>query len=313
MIDERDIDRAKRVDLPSFLEFQLGLKRGPTSGSGIFFHSPFRDEYAPSLHVSQRDGVWVWYDHGSSERRGGDSIELLRELGYSFKDAVTTLVEFDGGRIEPRMEKKNKKKEADPLKRLEKVIRVREFYENKLQKFENVVKRYFEERRLAYYPELGCKIYMDFKDKTRYIAFPVPSLQNMRGLELRELKPVNLELKEGKKRKSFGTKTLWVFKRDPKRLLIAESIVDCLAAERLFNETSATLVALNGVGQASEIKKLLETCNTYREAVVVIDNDEVGKEAKEIVNKALSQHSIKIEMPVIEAKDPFREYIQKIS
>ena len=61
MIDENALDLARTVDLPSFLETELGLTPVTVDGNGRFYLSPFGDEKTPSFHVSYRDGVWLWY------------------------------------------------------------------------------------------------------------------------------------------------------------------------------------------------------------------------------------------------------------
>ena len=115
-----------------------------------------------------------------------------------------------------------------------------------------------------------------------------------------------------KKRKCYGVKSLWVFKRDQRRLLVTESILDAIAGEKLFSMPEATLVALNGVGQAAEIERLLKYVKP-QEAFVALDNDESGREAGKIIRRILETNRVKIIFPEFDGKDPLRAYMNRAS
>jgi len=317
MIDKRDLELARTVDLPAFLESELGLAPCFKEGPGRFYNSPLRKENVSSLHVSYRDGVWVWYDHGSAERRGGDAIELLRKLGHSFPEAVERLAKFNGGchGISARKASpcghdiawKDKSLEG----KSERIGYAREFYE-RLPESGYAVKKYFSSRGLNYHPEIGCRVFVDFKGSTKYLVFPVPTPLSITGVELREMVPLDKETAPGfkKKRKSYGAKSLWVLRRDPKRILITESIMDGLAGETALNESEITLVSLNGVGQALMIDGFLKEFQP-EEALLALDRDGPGREAEAIVRKLLFKHSVKVSSPELSGKDLLREHLFK--
>jgi hypothetical protein len=155
---------------------------------------------------------------------------------------------------------------------------------------------------------------VDFKHSTKYITIPVPYPSDMRGLELREYFPASMEMSADfrKKRKCYGIKSLWVFKRNPRRLLITESVLDALAGENLFDLQDATLVALNGVGQAAEIERLLK-CVKPEEAFVAVDNDGPGREAGRIIKGIFERNRVRGIFPEFNGKDPLRAYLSRMA
>ncbi len=317
MIRKEDIELARGVNLPSFLEHEFGLVPSQRSRTGVFYHSPFRSESHPSLHVSYKGDIWVWYDHGSVEKAGGDAIELLRRLGYSFAEAVEKLSRFNGGNPGQRIScvnktKKVKKDVNSVIEKFERIRKARELYE-RLPDLEGTVRRYFAERGLRFHGELGCRICVEFSEGTRYIVFPVPYPSDLRGLEMREIVPVEKEISTDpgtkKRRRCRGVKTLWVYKRDPSRLLITESILDALAGEMILDDQTMTLVSLNGVNQAGEVEFLIKSMRRPEVVYLSLDRDECGYSAERIVYDILKKHSVKeIIKPVITEKDLFREY-----
>lgn len=323
-MDKEVLGYARTVNLPAFLESEFGLRPAGVRGNERFYLSLFRHENSPSLHVSRKNGIWVWFDHGSAERSGGDAIELLRRMGYSFAEAVEKLAGFNGfsviggARREKSMQPSRPpvssiEKETVLVEKMEKVFYVRDVYAG-LPEPGRVVKRYFLDRGLAYYPEIGAKLFVDFKNSVKYVAFPVPFPPTMRGMELREAIPVSMEMSPGfkKKRKCYGLKSLWVLRRYGERMLIAESILDALAGEKLFGLRDATLVALNGIGQAREVEVLLRGIRPRpKEVLVVVDNDGPGREAAEIIRGILASRRIKTTCPTLLEKDPLRELLRK--
>jgi len=324
VMDKERLEYARTVNLPAFLESELGLMPAGARGDERFYLSPLRRENTPSLHVSRKDGIWVWFDHGSAERSGGDAIELLRRMGYSFREAVEKLTAFNGSCVTGKASRGRSMKTSPApahgtgkdtvlIEKMDRVFYARDLYAS-LPAPGRVVERYFFDRGLAYYPEIGTKLFVDFKNSVKYVAFPVPFPSAMRGMELRELVPVSHEISPGfrKKRKCYGLKSLWVFRRNDKRILIAESILDALAGEVLFGFRDATLVALNGVGQAREVDVMLRhTRLEPMEVLVVVDNDGPGREAAEIIRSILAARRIKASFPIMSEKDPLRELFRK--
>jgi len=322
MIDEEKLKHARTVNLPAFLEAEMGLKPVAIEGSGRFYLSPLGSEKTPSFHVSYKDGVWLWFDHRTAEKAGGDGIALLRRLGYSFKESVERLAGFSGyhnvtvaTQIKgiPQCDTQKEKSFDGKAVKLEKALYAREFYA-RLPDSGSTVERYFIDRGLAYHPEIGARLFVDFKNSTKYLATPVPYPSEIRGVELREHFPAHMELAVDfrKKRKCYGVKSLWVFKRDQRRLLVTESILDAIAGEKLFSMPEATLVALNGVGQAADIERLLKYV-TPEEVFVALDNDDSGREAGRIIKRILEKNRVKAVFPEFDGKDPLRAYLSRAS
>jgi len=327
-IKEEALEFARRVDLPSFLENEMRFVPVNTKRNERFYCSPFRSEKSASLHISYKDGSWIWYDHGSAERNGGDAIALLRCMGYSFIDAVGKLASFEGfrgavstGIKAPYVRRKTKRQNHNSVssfqdnltKKVEKALFTRKVYA-RLPQTSLIVEKYFLDRGLQYYPEIGARLFIDFKNSLKFIAFPIPSPLSMRGLELREAISADMELSldEGKQRKCYGVKTLWVLRRSSEKVLITESIMDALAGEVLFACSDATLIALNGVGQAREIERMLDKSGLNpKEALLVLDNDGPGKEATSLVKRILMSRHVKVSVPALSEKDPLRELLKK--
>ncbi|MCR4288060.1 MAG: toprim domain-containing protein, partial [Deltaproteobacteria bacterium] len=74
----------------------------------------------------------------------------------------------------------------------------------------------------------------------------------------------------------------------------------------------ATLVALNGVGQAAEIERLLKYV-TPDEILVALDNDDSGREAGRIIKRILDKNRVKAIFPEFDGKDPLRAYLNRAS
>lgn len=322
MIDEEKLRLARTVDLPAFLEEEMGLVPVSIEGSGRFYLSPLGSEKTPSFHVSYKDGIWLWFDHRTAEKAGGDGIALLRRLSYSFKESVERLAGFSGYCDRTRTTQMKRMPQSYEVRKdnldgksvkLEKALYAREFYA-RLPDSGSTVERYFIDRGLAYHPEIGARLYVDFKNSTKYLATPVPYPSEIRGIELREHFPAHMELAAGfrKKRKCYGVKSLWVFKRDQRRLLVTESILDAIAGEKLFSMPEGTLVALNGVGQAAEIERLLKYV-TPKEVFVALDNDDSGREAGKIIKRILDKNRVKAVFPEFDGKDPLRAYLSRTS
>jgi len=318
-IKEEVLESARKTNLPAFLEGALGIVPVSSKGENRFYYSPFRAEKSASLHVSYKNGSWIWYDHGSAEKVGGDAIDLLRRMGYSFADAVKKLASFEGfhGSVRPakktgqeKQRRRSKVRSAD-LAKMEKVLFTRKVY-SRLPVTSAIVEKYFLDRGLPYYEEIGARLFVDFKNSLKFIAFPIPSPLTMRGMELREVVSATMELSVEKKRKCYGVKALWVFKRSENSILVTESIMDALAGEVLFNHTDDTLIALNGVPQAHELEVMLQRSGLRpRKAFVCMDNDAPGREATAVVKRILLSRDIDVYTPVLTAKDPLRELLGK--
>jgi hypothetical protein len=292
MLSKEEISRIKaEVNLIAYLE-AMGLRPSWRKNGSAMFFSPLRVEKNPSFYVSCRNGVWLWKDWGTGE--SGDIIKFLQLLyGIDFLEVLRRLKEERPGIFYPSAVP------VDPLKRVHEDPQwVRRFYEKRRRglTFQRTieVKKYFFRRGVNYYPEMGCIQWRLREDGRDCIGIPIPFPRKIRGIEWREL--------EGDSRKTWGKKTLWVLKRDPHRILVAESILDALAGERVLNNYSITLCSINGVTNVTHLEKLF---NQYKpeEVILALDADEPGR----IATRSAVEIAVRLSIPrVVE----YEEHIQ---
>jgi hypothetical protein len=289
------IEQAKRINLISFLE-QLGFRPSWQSGERAMFFSPLREEKNPSFYVQRFDGCWMWKDWGTGEK--GDIINFIElYYGIDFAEAVRRLdpLQTATGRgvLSPEDLRTSQSPKTCKRDSREVVSWVREFYRKgvkmNVHKME-VVRGYFLRRGVRYYPEMKCILVNDWKEKKLYVGIPVPFPLKMRGLELREI--------DGDSRKTWGRKTLWLLKRNPRRVLVTESVLDALAGELVIGDDSITLCSLNGVCNVDQLGDLFVQYRP-REVIMALDADEPGRKAAQEAIDIAKRHLV----PVVEFTD----------
>jgi hypothetical protein len=285
-MNRETIEQAKRINLISFLE-QLGFRPSWQSGGRSMFFSPLREEKNPSFYVQRFDGYWVWKDWGTGEK--GDVIDFVElYYGIDFAEAVKRL-----GVLPPEDPKASKLSETCKQDPREVISWVKEFYtkEARMNSYKlQVVRDYFLRKGVRYYPEMKCIPVHDWKEKKLYVGIPAPFPLKMRGLELREI--------DGDSRKTWGRKTLWLLKRNLKRVLVTESVLDALSGELLLGDDSITLCSLNGVCNVDQLGYLFIQYRP-REVVMALDSDEPGRKATQEAIEIAKHHLA----PVIEFTD----------
>jgi hypothetical protein len=281
-MQREEIERLKRIDLIAFLE-NMGFRPNWRRGDKAMFFSPLRQEQNPSFYVHRSDGCWTWKDWGTGE--SGDIIKFV-ELYYriNFTDAVERLGASPLAHFIPSIDNCRCDSRKDS------VDWVREFYRKGILMNLNrtgIVRSYFLEKGVRYHSDMKCILVNDRKENRTYIGIPVPFPLKMRGLELRQI--------DGDLRKTWGRKTLWVLKRDPLRILIAESILDALSGEILLGDETITLCSLNGVCNVSQLEDLFIQYRP-KEVLLALDADEPGQRATQEALEIAKRHSV----PVIE-------------
>ncbi len=289
------IEQAKRINLILFLE-QLGFRPSWQSGERAMFFSPLREEKNPSFYVQRFDGCWMWKDWGTGEK--GDIINFVElYYGIDFAEAVRRLDPLQtatGRGVLPPEDLRTSGSPKTCKRDSREVGWVKEFYRKRaikmnLNKME-VVKGYFLRRGVRYYPEMKCILVNDWKEKKLYIGIPIPFPLKMRGLELREI--------DGDSRKTWGRKTLWLLKRNPRRVLVTESVLDALAGELVIGDDSVTLCSLNGVCNVDQLGDLFVQYRP-REVIMALDADEPGRKAAQEAIEIAKRHLV----PVVEFTD----------
>jgi len=281
-MQREEIERLKRIDLIAFLE-NMGFRPNWRRGDKAMFFSPLREEQNPSFYVQRSDGYWTWKDWGIGE--SGDIINFVElYYGINFTEAVERLGASPPLHFIPSIDNRRCDSRRDS------VDWVREFYRKGILMNPNkteIVRSYFLKMRVRYHSDMKCILVNDRKENRTYIGIPVPFPLKMRGLELRQI--------DGDLRKTWGRKTLWLLKRDPLRILIAESILDALSGEILLGDETITLCSLNGVCNVSQLEDLFIQYGP-KEVLLALDADEPGQRATQEALEIAKRHSV----PVIE-------------
>jgi hypothetical protein len=315
-MQREEIERLKRIDLIAFLE-NMGFRPHWRRGDKAMFFSPLREEKSPSFYVQYSDRGWFWKDWGTGE--SGDIINFVElYYGINFTEAVERLGASSPAYFTPynpeshslqtgdegNFKSKDKEKPR-PLgwgytgltpsidnrrcdSRKDSVDWVREFYRKgilmNLNKIE-IVRSYFLRNGVRYHSDMKCIPVNDRKENRSYIGIPVPFPLKMRGLELRQI--------DGDLRKTWGRKTLWLLKRDPRRILIAESVLDALSGEILLGDETIMLCSLNGVCNVSQLEDLFIQYEP-KEVILALDADEAGQRATQEALEIAKRHSVAV-------------------
>lgn len=276
-----DKKKLKQLDLNRFVQEELGLEAKSRSAGITYYLSPLRAETKPSFTVEYFKDEWRWRDWGGNEADRGDIIELVERIyNVDFRKALRMLLSKEFPAEYYRREAEIEKRDHEA-----KIAYARSLYP-KLLKVNNLatISAYFQERGVAYYFAMGCALYNDFREKKVYLATPVPTPWNLAALECRELK--------GDARKTLGAGTFWLLKRDPKKVLITESILDCLAGEIVLGDTEISLCALNSAAYVKQLDGFLKE-HDPDEVWLATDNDPAGIRARdnavEIISRTKSQ------------------------
>lgn len=269
-LTEEERSNLKQIDLGRFLEEVCHVECKSRSGGNRYYMSPFRAETEPSFTVQYYKGEWRWRDWGGDEKDDhGDIFALVMRLwNVEFLEAARMLMaqEFPSEYYE--MEDR-----AEALTKERKIAFAKHLY-GRMLKVNNlgIINQYFSDKGVEYHHQMGCVVRNDFREKKLYIVVPIPTPWNMRGLELREFK--------GSARKTLGEKALWYLSRDPKTVLVTESILDCLAGEIVLGNSTMSLCSINGVGNVLQLKEYLRHFKPD-DVYLAFDNDEPGRVARD--------------------------------
>jgi hypothetical protein len=293
---DEDKRMLKQLDLNRFVQEQLSLKPRGRSGPITYYLSPIRRERKPSFAVECYKGEWRWRDWGGDETDRGDIIELVKRLcNVDFPEALKMLLskEFPAEYYRREAETEERDHEA-------KIAYARRLY-MRLLKVNSIdaVSSYFRERGVAYHFPMGCALYNDFREKRIYLATPVPTPWHLTALECRELK--------GDGRKTLGAGSLWFFERDPKRILITESILDSLAGEIILDDRHISLCALNSAAYVSQLSGFLKE-HDPDEVWLATDNDRPGITARDKAIEMISRTRTQIVL----VEDHFRAGVKDL-
>lgn len=257
MVSDDALQRARNQSVIGYLQ-HLGIT-GKMSGKTWKCCSPLREESEASFTVSP--GKNLWYDFGLGV--GGDMIKLVELLnGYSFVEAVQHLAGNDLPSAIVSPKPRAKAEEADDL-----ATAVPPDI-GQAQNGRRVVERYMASLKLPYYPEIQA-FPLSYKG-LNYIGFPVPDAKTRLGIECRGFEIKTKGVVATTRRITLGRKLPWILDRNPKFVLVTESITDALASDALTGDTDKSLLALNGVGN---IKRLPDYVTKGCHCLMAMDND----------------------------------------
>jgi hypothetical protein len=225
-------------------------EQGHREGRCFKFHSPFRAERTPSFAVYPQTNSW--YDFGSGE--GGDIISFFQMFyGISYREALCEVEAQSAHNF---------------LRKLPKSVPLPFRPERKpvpsLKPGKETVKAYFSSLGLPYYSEAGAFV-LRFNEG-EYISFPCPTKRNPAGLECR------LTSGNGLSKISMFKKEVWFLQRNH-RVLVTESITDCLAGEMILDDRSLSLLAMNGLGNKKRTIEFLGSEVKPKTVLLALDND----------------------------------------
>ena len=268
-ISDREIEEARRVNLAHLIE-SLGHKPRWFSAEKAMFSSPLREEKTPSFTVSYYKGRWGWKDWGTSE--SGDTIAFVQAYyGLGFIEAVRKLSGGTNLSVPSSAPAPSARSEYDE----DKIKFVRKLHSDRMSlmspKEHRIVRLYFEDKKVIFYPEIAVVMYHSFKDKKSFVGIPMPHARCIKGLECREI--------GGTDRKTLGDTTLWYLGRKSSKVLVTESILDALAGEIVLSDSTVSLMSINGVGNVGKLDGVLAKLRP-KEVLLALDNDAPGREAQ---------------------------------
>ncbi len=294
-ISQEDINAADRVN---FIEYLKNIGYTPVSikPDSALFHSPLREDRNPSFSVGLNNGRWVWHDFAT--RDSGDFITFIRHfLHLSFPDAVRHLLTHASFTYTPKPLHTHRQSRKNTIEK------IKHWYgslkDSQSPSHQQQIRDYFTTLHLPWHPEMGSILLTLNPDKQKphirvpYVTTPIPTanLNDMQALECRALHTVHPDYR----RRCVGPKALWRLHRPGQPLIITESIIDCLAADQLFDQ-SFDLIALNSTRNIALVRPYLEI-SSPSQIILALDNDQKkdrGQLAQEDLLRTINSLNIPI-------------------
>lgn len=266
------LDRARRVNLLGYLK-QLGHRPVAERPSYALFHSPLREDRHPSFSVTLFKGRWYWKDFATQEH--GDTLAFAQRYHHcTFEEAASRLLAEPPPTASIPSGSRTRRSNATLSPE-----RIRMWYARlhaqQSQADRARIRQAFSRLYVPFDPRFGTvllRLHTDPAHPNRritYLGFPVPTPDPDRlvGLECRAIDPVPNALRK----RAFGRKTFWHAQRPGLPTLITESILDCLAADRLFGPRY-DLLALNTIHNVPLIETFLAHWSPPA-LILAFDND----------------------------------------
>lgn len=246
--------KARNKSIISYMS-KLGISGRYVNGRWLCC-SPLREEKTSSFSVSPEKNVW--YDFGLAV--GGDLINLVERMqGLSFREAVCHIagLKLDDMVMDNTLQSKPPAETATTVPPdTGQSINGRK-----------TVEKFFRAAKLPFYTDIEA-FPMTYKG-CNYIGVPVTDPASRLGVECRGFTVGASGIEPVHRRMTLGRKLPWIFRRDPERYLVTESIADALAGEVILSDNQISLLALNGVGHVRLLPQYLQDCCVK----LALDND----------------------------------------
>ena len=292
------IDEIKSVSILQWMRAN-GYGEGIRKGRNFFFLSPFRQERTPSFSVNTDKNLW--YDFGSSNRNGGNIINLVEQLNPSWTEHQVLSY------LERQIRERNLASSEDYN------ARFRE--EEELQRWIEV-KRAEREERLNQetvvekviplsHPVLRDYVierHIDFSIAQKYCKEVHYSLRGKRYYAIAFMNIADgMEARNKLNKRCIGKKSIsaiYPMGAHQKQCCVFEGFFDMLsyATIEIWMPDSGICIGhpcdyyvLNGVG---EVKQLITFLKEYDSVHCFLDNDDAGKTATRSIVRAYPNKAV---------------------
>lgn len=253
-------NEAKQIPIVDYLD-RYGIMPAKINGNDYWYFSPFRDERTPSFKINVKKNLW--YDHGLGE--GGSIIDLGAKLHRcALSEFLEDLSEGNFSLAATKQELPTPKPES----KLE-ILSVKDLTDDGLI-------QYLKERGIEADNARRYCSEVEFAIKGRsYSAIGFPT--NSGSYELR-----NRWFKG-----SSSPKDISLIKGDLDRLCVIEGFIDFLSLQQLQDNhfsritKGSTFLVLNSLALLNRSTSIIRN---YRDVNLFLDNDHVGRDAKESLN-----------------------------
>jgi hypothetical protein len=266
----------------------------------VMFKAPWRDEKTASVSAQEVDGRWLFVDHGDKQH-SGSMIDLVMQIkNISFQEALDyinqNIMSSAVSRDQKKDSVKEKKKSVNALSDKMQIVKT---FDKMSAKSEAILKK---ERGLSWADlyKRGARIAKILFASNGKTSIKIFYQNDSGGHELKDAKP-------GVFSGVIGHKDLsWHPLKNSSDLLVAESLLDAVAAQKLIGK-ECSILSLNSTRMAGRaIDKIV--AERPDKVLLSLDNDGPGREAATEIEAACKAAGIAVETawpPAGEAaKDP---------
>lgn len=281
-----DLEKIKSVSIEDLLSHE-GIAFDVMKDR-VMFKAPWRDEKTASVSAQEIDGRWLFVDHGDKRHRGS-MIDLVMQIkNISFQEALAYIDQnIMSSAVVSRDQKKDSVKEKKKsAAALSDKIQIVQMFDKMSAKSEAILKK---ERGLSW-PDLykrGARIAKVLFASSGKTSIKICYQNDSGGHELKDVKPGVFSGVIGHKDLSYHAL------KNSDVLLVAESLFDAVAAQKLINH-ECSILSLNSTRL---VMRAIDRIIAERPAKVLLalDNDGPGREAAAEIAAACRAAGIAVE------------------